>query len=557
MRARRKAQRCGAVLRSEHCAMARILECDYLVVGGGTAGCVLAARLSEDRGKRVLLLEAGGRDDHAVMRVPGLVAFTFTSPRFNWSAATEAEPELGGRKLFVSQARVLGGGSSINGMVYSRGQPWDFDHWRDLGCPGWGYEDVLPLFRQSETSERGASRWHGDSGPLAVARGRSELAICEPFLEAVRESGLKVTDDTNAGDGDGIGYYDTTVERGLRSSTSRAFLRPALARPNLEVHTGALATRLVIERGRAVGCEFIQGNEGRLARAAEEVIVSSGALRSPQLLMLSGIGPALHLREHGIAVAVDSPEVGANLQNHVSYKLAWTCSQPVTGYQYLNPAGVLRLAAQYLVSRSGYLSHAPTPLGGLFRSDEALEVPDLQMFLNPALVGRIDQGLLKLLPREHGFSIFVNQGRPWSRGRVTLASTDPRANPRVFGNYFSDRRDLDVLARGAERLRELAKAKALAPYVEREFLPGPEVRTRTELEAHIRANCSNHWHVSGTCRMGGDDRAVLDARLRVRGIDGLRVADGSVMPTLVNGNTAAPIIMIGEKCAQMVREDAA
>jgi choline dehydrogenase len=456
----------------------------------------------------------------------------------------------------LSQARVLGGGSSINGMVYTRGQPWDYDHWADLGAAGWSYADVLPLFRKSEASARGADTWHGADGPLGIARGRATLELCQPFLEACAEAGIANVDDLNAGDCDGVGYYDTFVRAGLRSSTASAFLRPARARPNLGIITGAQATRLLIEGGRARGCEFLRDGRLKQAHAAAEVVLCGGALRSPQLLMLSGIGPADALRALGIAVLTNAPQVGANLQNHVSYKLTWSCSRPVTAYRYMNPWRAIGSGLEYFALRRGYLSHAPTPLGGCFRSDPALEVPDVQFFMNPALVGPLDQGLRKLLPRRHGFSVFVNQGRPRSRGEVRLASADPLAAPRVHGRYLSDPRDREVLARSAEIARGIARQEALAPYVEAELSPGPAVRSRADLEAHIRANAGNHWHVCGTCRMGSDGEAVLDPRLRVLGVAGLRVADASVMPAMPNGNTAAPVIMIAEKAAEMIAADA-
>ncbi len=534
------------------------IDCDYLVIGGGTAGCVVAARLSENPDNRVVLLEAGEPDSNPLIAVPGALPITGTAGRFNWSSYTEAEPEMDGRKLFMSQGRVLGGSSSINGMVYTRGQPLDYDQWRDLGAIGWGFEDVLPLFRKSEDNERGASRWHGVGGPMAVSRGKSELPICDEFFAAASAAGFPIAEDFNSDQQEGFGYYDTTVGRGRRASTAAAFIRPARRRKNLLVITSALAQRLIVTGGRARGCEYLQHGSVREVRASREIVVCNGAIRSPQLLMLSGIGPAAQLRPLGIGVVHDMPGVGANLQNHVACKLQYTVNKPITGYSYLNPARALRTGLEYVLTRGGYLGHSPTPMGGFLRTAHATNAaPDVQLFLNPALVGKLDQGLWNLLPKEHGFSSFVNQGRPYSRGEIRLASTDASDQPRIIGNYFSDPRDIEVLADGIEMMREAVMGGRLRPLVEREVLPGEAVRDRAGLKTFIRQNAGNHFHVAGTCRMGEDAEAVVDSRLRVRGLDGLRVADASIMPTLMNGNTAAPIVMIGEKAAEMILADQA
>lgn len=530
-------------------------ECDVLIVGGGTAGCVLAARLSEDPACRVVLLEAGDADRHPLLAIPGATAITATVPRFNWSLATEAEPAMQDRKLFISQGRVLGGGSSINGLVYTRGQPWDYDHWRDLGATGWGFDDVLPFFRKSETNEHGASHWHGAAGPVKIARGRSDLEICEPFLAACGAAGVPVVDDLNVGQSDGVGYFDSFIHRGRRSSSASSYLRPALRRPNLTVVTNALATRLILDGERVAGCEYTRHGATCNALAATETVLSAGAIQSPRLLMLSGIGHAAKLEALGIKVAADAPEVGANLQNHVALKLTWTCVKPITAYRYLNPWRAAASGMQYLLARSGYLAQLPTPIGGFLRTDASLPCPDIQIFINPALVGRVDQGLLNMLPKEHGFSVFVNQGRPWSRGEVSLSSSSPAAPVRIEGRYLTDRRDREVLARGVEMMRDIVQGGPLAPTLGKQLLPGDAVRSRADLDAFMTANASNYWHVSGTCRMGSDATSVVDPRLRVRGVRGLRVADASVMPTLINGNTSGPIMMIAEKAAAMISED--
>lgn len=535
-----------------------ILECDYLVIGGGTAGCVVAARLSEDPANRVVLLEAGDADSNPLIAIPGALPITGTASRFNWSSYTEPEPDMGGRRLFMSQGRILGGGSSINGMVYTRGQPWDYDQWRDSGCPEWGFEDVLPLFRKSENSARGANHWHGAGGPISVSRGESELPICDEFLSAASGAGCPIVDDFNSDRQEGCGYYDTTVGRGRRSSTAAAFVRPARGRRNLIVITNALAQRLIVSGGRTHGCVYLRHGAVREVRAIREVVVCNGGIRSPQLLMLSGIGPAAQLRQFGIGVTLDASGVGTNLQNHVAYKLQYAVNRPITGYTYLNPLRALGTGLEYVAYRGGYLSRSGTPMGGFLRTAHASNaVPDVQIFLSPALVGRLDNGLFNLLPKEHGFSTFVNQGRPWSRGEIRLASIDAADQPRIIGRYLSDPRDIEVLADGVEMTRDMIMGGRMRSLVEREILPGEAARDRTSLKLHLRENAGQHFHPAGTCRMGEDDEAVVDSRLRVRGLSGLRIADASIMPTLMNGNTAAPIVMIGEKAAEMILEDQA
>lgn len=531
--------------------------CDYVVIGGGAAGCVVAARLSENPDCTVVLLEAGPRDLNPLLTVPGALPVVAAAQRFNWQDRTEAEPELGNRALPLSQARVLGGGTSINGMVYTRGQPGDFDRWRDLGCPGWGYEDVLPFFRRSENNERGADRWHGVDGPLRVTRGQSPLPLCEAFLAAGEAAGYRRVDDLCGDEQEGFGYGDVTVADGRRTSASTAFLKPAERRPNLTVVVGAQVSRIVVERGRAVAAEYCRDGAVHRLCAEREIVLCAGAIRSPQVLMLSGIGPAEELRRHGIAALHDAPEVGANLQNHVATKLQYAVTEPVSAYRYLNPGRALATGAQYAFLRGGYLAIAPTPICGFFRSDDGLAEPDMQVFMNPALYGRIDKGLYDLLPKQHGFTLALNQGRPWSRGDVRLASADPADAPRIFGRYFSDPRDLAALARAVARMRDLVLSGPLRRMVERELLPGPEVKGSDGIAADLRRNAGNHFHVAGTCRMGEDAGAPVDVRLRVKAVDALRVADASVMPALVNGNTAAPVMMIAERAAEMMAADAA
>jgi choline dehydrogenase len=532
--------------------MPRPLEFDHLVVGGGSAGCVVAARLAE-QGGRVLMLEAGPSDRSPLFSTPGASAFAAASRRVNWNYETEPQPALEGRRFYLSQGRVLGGGSSINGMVYTRGAPHDYDAWREAGCAGWGYEDVLPFFRRSEANERGQDAWHGGAGPLGVSKGRSSLPICGLILEAAAQAGYARVEDFARQGADGFGYYDFTIAGGRRASTSAAFLRGRPGAPAPTVFAGAEVRQILIENGRAVGAAFRRGGEDLVVRVAGEVILCAGAINTPKLLMLSGIGPGDHLRRLGVDVRLDQPQVGRNFQNHIAYKLAYATGAPVTGYRYFHPLTGGLAAGRYLMGGAGFLAEGSSPVGGFFRSDESLAHADLQLFAPPVVVGMMGKGLRALLPREHGFSWFVNQGRPASRGFVQLRSADPRDPPVVEPRYLSEPDDLERLVRGIERLRHIAAQPALAKVVSREIRPGPEAVTPDELRASIRRFASNHFHVAGTCRMGpSPETSVVDPELRVHGVLGLRVADASIMPELVNGNTNAPVIMIAERAAAFI-----
>jgi choline dehydrogenase len=529
-------------------------EHDFVVVGAGSAGCVLANRLSADGSSRVALLEAGPRDRNPWIHLPIGYGRTMWHPRLNWRFHTEPEPNMDGRRIYWPRGRVLGGSSSINGLIAIRGQPRDYEEWRDGGNPGWGWGDVLPYFRKIERNEDFAEdQLHGAHGPLHVSSIPRRHELIEALIASAERLGIPRNRDFNGANQEGVGYYQLTVKDGLRQSAARAYLRPARSRPNLAVVTDALATEILFEDGRAVGVRYSARGGEREVRARRGVVLSAGALQSPQLLMLSGIGPGRHLQEMGIPVRLDRPRVGADLQDHLQVRMIFRCSKPITTNDALNSlAGRARMGLEWLLFRSGPLAVGINQ-GGLFtRVLPESGTPDVQFHVATLSA---DMAGAKVHPFS-GFTISVCQLRPESRGSVTLASPDPLAPPRLVANYLSAETDRRCIVAGMALARRLSGTEPLAGLVAEEMQPGPEARTDADLLAFARRHGATIFHPSGTCRMGSDDEAVVDPRLRVRGVDALWVVDCSVMPTLVSGNTNLPAMMIAEKASDMIREDA-
>jgi len=526
---------------------------DFIVVGAGSAGCVLANRLTADGRHSVLLLEAGGRDTSPWLHVPIGYARHFTDPAVNWLYRTEPGRHIDERRLLQPRGKVLGGSSAINGLVYLRGQPEDYDGWRQRGCTGWAWDDVLPHFIAAEDQERGADAYHGVGGLLLVSDPRDGHPLCDALIAAAVEAGHARTDDFNGATQDGFGYMQQTARRGRRSSAATAYLRPARRRANLAIATAAQATALLFEGRRAVGVAYRQGGGLRTARARREVILAAGAINSPQLLQLSGIGPGALLARHGIPVVADIAGVGANLQDHYNGRLAYRARRcdTLNDLQHSTVRKVIE-GTKYALFRRGLLAMATAVGGGFFRTDPALATPDVQAMLMLFTAERIG-GPTHPWP---GFSLVLVLLRPQSRGTVAIASADPFAAPLIQPDYLSAPADLPVLVKGLAMLRDIAARAPLAAHIAEEREPGPACRDDTALAEHIRQRGWTSYHPVGTCRMGADPEAVVDPRLRVTGIVGLRVVDASIMPVITSANTNAPTIMIAEKGAAMILEDA-
>jgi len=528
-------------------------DADYIVVGAGSAGCAVAARLSEKAGARVVLLEAGSRDTNPWLHVPIGYARTMYHPTLSWNLITEPEPELHNRRIPWPRGRTLGGSSAINGLLYLRGQAEDYDHWRQLGCTGWAFDDVLPFFRRAEDQERGESRLHGKGGPLAVSDLRDRNPLAMAFIEAAAELGFPRNDDFNGETQEGAGLFQVTARNGWRCSSATAYLKPARGRENLIVVPDAHAEGVVLEGQRAVGVRFRRHGTVVTIRARREVILCGGAIASPHLLLLSGIGPAAHLQAVGVQVQHDLPQVGRNLQDHFQARAGYRVKGPGSlNTRVTSLLGKLAMGAEFALRRSGPLTVSAGTAGLFARVLPGSATPDVQYHFLPFSSSKTMMELHDF----PGMTISACQLRPESRGTITLASPDPLAKALIHANYLATETDRRCMVEGIKLARRLAATRAFAGTIEAEVSPGPALADDGEILDWIRATGGTIYHPSGTCRMGGDPASVVDPELRVRGIGGLRVADASIMPTVVSGNTNAPCIMIGEKCAAMVLQAA-
>jgi choline dehydrogenase-like flavoprotein len=518
---------------------------DYIIVGAGSAGCVLAARLTEDPAAQVLVLEAGGRDTAREIRIPAAFSKLFKTS-VDWNYSTEPEPHLNNRKLYWPRGKVLGGSSSINAMIYIRGSAADYDQWKSLGNEGWGFADVLPYFKKSENRERGACAFHGTGGPLNVA----DLGLVNPltraFIAGAQEIGIAANADFNGVAQAGVGLYQVTQKNGQRHSAADAYLRPALTRPNLTVVSGAHATRVLVEDLRATGIAFLQNGAERQARAMSEVILAGGTVNSPQLLMVSGIGPADELSRLGIPTIQNLPGVGANLQDHPMVSVGYLCTQPVS----LDGAETFANLVRYLIFKKGPLTSNVAEAGLFTHSRHGLNVPDIQLLFGPAYYR--GHGLVRR--KENCFGFGPTLIAPESRGSVSLRSANPLEPPAIRANYLSTDADMRTMIEGVRLSRRIAHAHAFDVYRGEEIHPGAGATSDESIAEFLRNEVETLYHPVGTCKMGNDPLAVVDARLRVQGIERLRVVDASVMPTIPAGNTNAPTIMIAEKAAEMIRE---
>jgi choline dehydrogenase len=528
-------------------------ETDVVVVGSGSAGSALAGRLSEDPKIRVTVLEAGSRDRNPWLHVPIGYAKTMYHPTISWNFATQAEPELAGRSVPWPRGRVLGGSSAINGLIYIRGQAEDYDHWRQLGCTGWGFDDCLPYFKKAERQERGPNELHGADGPLSVTDLREKGVLERAFIDAALELGYPENSDFNGPEQEGAGWYQVTVRDGFRCSAATAYLKPAMKRPNLRVITDAHVERILIEDGRATGVVYRVGNETRTLKAQREVVLSSGAIGSPHLMMLSGLGPAEHLSEMGIEVKRDIPGVGQNLQDHLQARLMYRASQRVTVNERMGLFGMGMMGAQFALTRRGPLSFAAATSGLFAKVLPQSATPDVQFHFIPWSADSVKEGLHKF----PGFTVSVCQLRPESRGEIRLASTDPLAKPNIHARYLTSETDKQCMVEGVKLAKRLADTKALGAFIQDRYSP-PEGAPEDDAGwlDFVRKTSGTIYHPTGTCRMGEDEAAVVDTQLRVNGVGNLRVADGSIMPTVVSGNTNAGCIMIGERCADFMKRAA-
>jgi len=523
---------------------------DYVIVGAGSAGCVLADRLSADGRHRVLVLEFGGSDRSIFIQMPSALAIPMNMPRYNWFYETEPEPGLNNRRLHTPRGKGLGGSSSINGLVYVRGNPLDFERWSDEGARGWGYADVLPYFKRAERRAEGGDEYRGGEGQLDTCYGTLKNPLNQAWLDAAKQAGYPLTPDVNGFQQEGFGRMDMTVRDGARCSAAKAYLRPAMKRPNVEVITEALATRILFAEGRAVGVEYERGGSRVVAKASREVILAGGPINSPQLLKLSGVGPAEESRAHGVPVVADRPGVGANLQDHLEFYFQMECTQAVTLYSKMNPVAKGLIGARWLLTRDGLGATNHFESCGFIRSRAGIRYPDIQYHFFPLAVTYDGRSMAK----GHGFQAHVGPMRSKSRGTVTLRSSDPREHPIIRFNYLSHPDDWAEMRACVRLTREIFQQNAFAPFRGREIQPGADVTSDAAIDAFIADKVESAYHPSCTCKMGSpnDPMAVVDPELRVIGVEGLRVVDSSIMPSVTTGNLNAPTIMIGEKGADHI-----